>query len=104
MPVRWARLGRWAAAVIVSLGIGAGAGRWLESNTLTSHPTVALERGRNTLQRDWRQVLNEPGKGFWESKATATLQSEPRRSSGSQESQPSPWEMLRQRQKERRHV
>jgi hypothetical protein len=104
VPVRWVRLSRWAAVVAVSLGVGMGAGRWLESPTLTSPRIVALEGGRNTWQKDWYQVSNESGQGFWESKAAATLRSEPDRSSRRLESPPSLLEMLKQRQKERRHV
>lgn len=104
MPIGWARLGRWAAVVALSLVIGIGAGRWLKPDAPTPRATVAVETPHNFIQGDWRRVLSEPGRGFWESRAAATLRSEPGRSSGSQESQPSLWEMFRQRQREFKHV
>jgi hypothetical protein len=103
-PVSWGRVSRWAAVVAIALAIGIGAGRWLEPSQRASRPAVAVETTRRTLRNDWRQVLNESGGGFWESKAAAALQSPPRGPSDLQGSQPSLWEMLKQRQKEHRHV
>jgi hypothetical protein len=101
--VRLASVGRWAAVVIVSLVLGGAAGRWTMSPTeLASRPTASAETVRSSAQRDWRAVLNRRDLGFWEAKAAAALQRQP--SGGSYEPKPSPWEMLKQRQKERRHA
>jgi len=100
---RLANAGRWAAVVIVSLALGAVAGRGLRSPAATAfRSTVSAETLRSSMQEDWQAVLNGRGRGFWESKAAAALQRQPVGSL--YEPKPSPWEMLKQRQKERRHA
>jgi anti-sigma factor RsiW len=98
---RLANAGRWAAVVIVSLALGAAAGRRGKPPTESiSHVAASAETGRGPARRDWRAVLNGRGEGFWEAKAVATRQRHP--GGGSYEPRPSPWEMLKQRQEERK--
>jgi len=100
---RLANAGRWAAVVIFSLVLGAVAGRGLMSPARSvSRPMTSAEAFRSSMQEDWQAVLNGRGRGFWESKAAAALQRQP--GGGSYEPKPSPWEVLKQRQKERRHA
>ncbi len=103
--VRFASVGRWAAVVIVSLVLGGAAGRWTMPPTEPApRPTASAETVRSSVQRDWRAVLNGRDLGFWEAKAVAALQRQPGPVGGSYEPKPSPWEVLKQRQKERRHA
>jgi hypothetical protein len=101
--VRLASVGRWAAVVIVSLALGVVAGRGLRWPAGTvSRPVASAEMLRSSMREDWQAVLNGRDLGFWEAKAAAALQRQP--GGGSYEPKPSPWEMLKQRQKERRHA
>lgn len=103
--VRLANVGRWAAVVLVSLALGAAAGRRMTSPTESiSRPTASAERGASSTQRDWRAVLNGRSQGFWESKAAAMLQRQPGVAGDAYEPRPSSWQMLKQRQEERRHA
>lgn len=103
--IRLANAGRWAAVVLVSLALGAAGGRRLTSSTeSTSYVTASAETTPSPARRDWRAVLNGWGEGFWEAKAAATLRPQPGPAGDSYEPKPSPWEMLKQRQKERRHA
>ncbi len=99
---RLANAGRWAAVVIVSLALGAAAGRRGMPPTESIPHVASAETDRGPTRRDWRAVLNGRGEGFWEAKAVATLQRQP--GGGSYEPRPSPWEILKQRQEERRHA
>jgi hypothetical protein len=98
--VPWMRLARWAAVVTVSLIAGAGVGRWSAPEASVLSPYVAAETIRNAGPRNWREIMSRPADGFWESKAAAIRNAEPRRNISSQ---PSLWETLKQLQKERNH-
>ncbi len=92
--IHWAPVARWAAVVMISLLIGAGIGRRPSPTAPSVNATI--ETPQNADSRSWRDVVREPGNGFWESKATALLQSSPHRAAASQ---PNLWETLRKFQK-----
>lgn len=98
--VPWRALGRWAAVVLISLGIGAGLGRQSKSNVPAPHSTV-VQVPAAPAQVGWKRIMDAPGDGFWETKAVAMLQPKvyelprPRAVRGGL------WERYRQSRKER---
>jgi hypothetical protein len=98
--VPWARLGRWAAVVAISLIAGAVIGRWAGTHAIAPETNVAVETMHSGGFKNWQELLSEPGKGFWEAKAAAIWRSEPRRNANPQRNL---WETLRQLQKGHNH-
>jgi hypothetical protein len=72
----WRTFGRWAAVIVVSLGIGAVAGRWSRPPAPTTE-RVVVETRTPPAPDGWRQLLHRPESGFWQTKAVAMM--EPRR-------------------------
>ncbi len=71
--IAWQAYGRWAAVILIALGIGAAVGRW--SRPQVSTPRTVVLRAQSTAeQQGWRQILSKPERGFWETKAVAMLQ------------------------------
>jgi hypothetical protein len=95
VSIPWAAVTRWAAVVVVSAVIGAGAGRWLKPHPVQSGLNVAVETVGRTVPRSWQEVMSGSTNGFWQAKANAMLQSRPQRAPRSQTNF---WETLRQRQ------
>lgn len=97
--------GRWVAVVLVSLALGAIAGRGLMSRDGSpSRSARSTQTTHNSVQEDWQAVVGGRGQSFWEAKVAATLRRQHSPAGGSYEPRPSPWEMLKQHQKERRHA
>jgi hypothetical protein len=98
--IRWLPLGRWAALVVVSVGIGVTVGRW-------SRPQVpapdfsAVQAQPSGSTESWRRVLSNRRQGFWQSKALALLQTKPYPTAGPHDPQANLWEMYKQSRKER---
>jgi hypothetical protein len=106
-PVRlpwanWSTLGRWAAVIAVSAFLGVTVGRWSTPSQTRKPDTVVVRTAQpDAGPEGWRRVLSESGQGFWQTKAVAMLQSQPREIPGSTESGPSLWDRYRQFRKER---
>jgi hypothetical protein len=93
-------LGRWAAVVVLALLVGAVAGRWSGRRGLQPGASVrtAVVRAEPTAG-GWRQLVSEPGPGFWQAKALALLESAPSVPSGPRSGE-SLWERHRHYRKE----
>lgn len=76
VQVNWAVLARWAAVIVISLGIGAGLTRWSGPRVSKSNDIV-VQAGPVAAQKGWERVLGEPGQGFWQAKAVALLRPRP---------------------------
>lgn len=100
--VHWARLGRWAALVAVSAGIGAAVGRWSQSQAPAPDHTVIRAASADGAQTH-QQLLSGQDQGFWQSKALALLQTRPYETARSRDRQAGLWETYRQIRKERSH-
>ena len=72
----WWTCGRWAAVVILSIGIGVTAGRWSRPPVSTSK-TVLVQAPATSEPDGWRRLMRRPESGFWQTKAVAMM--EPRR-------------------------
>lgn len=69
----WQTVGRWAAVILIALGIGATAGRWSKPQTST-RTTIVVRTASIPAPDGWKRVLSQPEPGFWETKAVAMLQ------------------------------
>jgi len=69
----WRTWVRWAAVIVICLGLGTTAGRWLMPHS-TSPKTIVVQAEPIPTSEGWTQVVNKPGQGFWEAKAVAMLQ------------------------------
>jgi hypothetical protein len=93
----WSALGRWAAVIAVSTLFGVTVGRWSMPSQTQKPDTVVARTGQpDAGPEGWRRVLSQSGQGFWQTKAVAMLQSQPRGIPGSTESQRSLWDRYRQ--------
>jgi hypothetical protein len=100
--VNWGALGRWAAVIAISALLGVSVGRWSTPSQTQKPDTVVVRTASpDPGPEGWRRVLSESGQGFWQTKAVAMLQSQPREIPGSTESQPSLLGRYRQFRKER---
>ncbi|NLZ03860.1 MAG: hypothetical protein GXY19_01640 [Phycisphaerae bacterium] len=100
--VDWSALARWAAVIAVAAILGAAIGR-RSAPSPTPEPETVIVRTvpRQAGAEGWRRVLGETEEGFWQTKAVAMLQSQPREVQRSTESGPSLWDRYRQFRKER---
>jgi hypothetical protein len=71
--IPWRTWGRWAAVILISLGIGAGVGRQSRSDVSVTRPTVVQVQSA-PAQAGWQRMAGASGNGFWETKAVAMLQ------------------------------
>jgi hypothetical protein len=101
--VHWVRVGRWAALVAVSVGIGVTLGRWSRSPAPPAGYAAAQAGTVASASDGWQQVLSSQGQGFWQSKALALLQATPYEIPGSRDPQASLWDKYKQFRKERSH-
>lgn len=97
--VHWLHLGRWAAVVIVSIGVGATAGRWSRPEVAPSELTVTHVGSASTPQTR-RDILDNHSEGFWQSKALALLQTTPHVTTASHTPQAGVWGKYKQFRKE----
>lgn len=96
----WRTWGRWAAVILVSLGLGMTAGRWSISQPTPSR-TIVVQAEPTSAMEDWTQALSKSGQGFWEAKAVAMLQMKPERIPKTRATHRSLWDRYRQSRKER---
>lgn len=100
----WSALARWAAVIAVAAVLGAAIGRRSAPSPTPEPETVIVRTApREAGLEGWRRVLSETEQGFWQTKAIAMLQSQPREVQRSTESRPSLWDRYRQFRKERSH-
>jgi hypothetical protein len=98
--IPWWTLARWAAVVLISLGIGAGLGR--QSTPNVSAPRSAVVQAPAAPARaGWERIIDAPGDGFWETKAVAMLQPKVYERPRPQAGRGGLWERYRQSRKER---
>jgi len=101
-PADWSALARWAAVVAIAAFLGVAIGRRsVPSPTQRPETVVVRTAPRQAGPEGWQRILSDSEQGFWQSKAIAMLQSQPREIPGSFESQPSLWDRYRQFRKER---
>jgi hypothetical protein len=97
-------LARWAAVIAVAAGLGVAIGRRSAPVPTQRHETIVVRTApREAGPEGWRRVLSETEQGFWQTKAIAMLQSQPREVPRSTDSGPSLWDRYRQFRKERSH-
>ncbi len=100
--VDWSALARWAAVVAVAAVLGVAIGRRSVPLPTQRPETVVVRTApREAGPEGWRRVLSDSEQGFWQTKAVAMLQSQPREVPRSTESGPSLWDRYRQFRKER---
>ena len=100
--VAWQTFGRWAAVVLVSLAIGAALGR--RSRPHASTPETVIVQAQSTAeQQGWRQILSQPERGFWETKAVAMLQPKTNEIPSTHPGRRGLWDRYRQQRKGRSH-
>jgi anti-sigma factor RsiW len=100
--IHWARFGRWAAVVAVSVGIGVTIGQWSRPQVPAQDSQVVQAEPAGSPD-DWQPVLSSQRQGFWQNKALALLQTRPYESSGSHEQQTSLWGRYKRLRKEPSH-
>ncbi|MHC4517477.1 MAG: anti-sigma factor [Planctomycetota bacterium] len=71
--VPWRTLARWAAVILISLGIGAGLGRQSRPDVSTPHPVV-VQAPPVPARADWEQIMGTSEDSFWQAKALAMVQ------------------------------
>jgi hypothetical protein len=98
--IHWARFGRWAAVVVVSVSIGVTIGRWFRPQVPAQDSQVVQAEPAGSPE-NWQQVLSRQGQGFWQSKALALLQTTPYTAAESYASQTNLWGKYKQIRKER---
>lgn len=98
--IHWARLGRWAALIAISLGIGAAVGRWSRPRFPVRDEKVAQAQSPVPAPEGWRQLLASPGQGFWQRKALAMMESKPHEPAHSPRTQTGLWDRYRQFRRE----
>jgi hypothetical protein len=96
---------RWAAVIIISVCIGAAAGRWSKSELTQPKPEQTVSstfstKGNETSLEDF---LDNFGDGFWRDKITAMLNPSPAKIYREKSSVPSLMEQYRQYLKERNY-
>ena len=102
--VDWSVPARWAAVIAVAAILGAAVGRRSAPPPTQGPETVVVWTApRQAGPEGWRRILNDSEQGFWQTKAVAMLQSQPREVPRSTESEPSLWDRYRQFRKERSH-
>lgn len=95
---------RLAAVIALPAGLGVAIGRRSAPSPTQKHETVIVQPApREAGPEGWRRVLSESEQGFWQTKAVAMRQSQPREVPASTESGPSLWDRYRQFRKERSH-
>jgi hypothetical protein len=97
--ISWQTWGRWAAVILVSVGIGVTAGRWSRT-PVSSTETVVVQAQSPEAGGGWRQLMSRPGRGFWETKAVAMMQVEPSETPRVRATQQGLWDRYRQSRKE----
>lgn len=94
---------RWVAVIIISVCIGAAAGRWSKSGTAQQNTQQAVSSAGQTKGHaaSLEDFLNNFGDGFWRDKITAMLNPPPAKVYREKTSAPSLMEQYRQYLKER---
>ena len=95
-------VGRWAAVIVIALGIGAGLGRRSAPETPTGHRTV-VQAEQPPSPKGWDRVLSESSDGFWQAKALAVMQSKSYEPPRPRPAAAGPWDRYRQTRKEWRY-
>ena len=97
-------LARWAAVIAITAGLGVAIGRRSTPSPTQKHETVIVRAApREAGPEGWRRVLSESEQGFWQTKAVAMRQSQPREIPPSTEPGLGLWDRYRQFRKERSH-
>lgn len=99
MPLAWGAPARWAAVILISLSLGATAGRWSRPETSPAK-TVVVRTPPSRSAEGWRQILSQPDRGFWEAKAVAMLQPRAETTPDVRGSRRGLWDRYRQSTKE----
>ena len=71
--ISWQTLARWAAVVMVSLGIGAQLGRQSQPDVPASRPLV-VQAQPAPGRAGWERVMGATKDSFWQTKALAMVQ------------------------------
>jgi hypothetical protein len=71
--VPWRTLARWAAVVLISLGIGAGLGRRSRPDASAPRPVV-VQAPPAPARAGWQQIIGTSEDSFWQAKALAMVQ------------------------------
>jgi hypothetical protein len=71
--VPWRALARWAAVVLISLGIGAQLGRQSRPKVSAPGPFV-VQAPPAPVRAGWDRVMGATENGFWQAKALAMVQ------------------------------
>jgi len=71
--IPWGAPARWAAVILISLGIGAGVGRQFRPGVSAPRP-VLVQAQPTPARAGWERIAGASGDGFWETKAVAMLQ------------------------------
>jgi len=98
--IPWRTLVRWAAVVLISLGIGAGLGRQSTPNVSVPRSAV-VQAPAAPVRAGWERIKDAPRNGFWETKAVAMLQPKVFEQPHPRADHRSLWERYRQSRKER---
>ncbi|MEJ2650058.1 MAG: hypothetical protein P8016_16810 [Sedimentisphaerales bacterium] len=96
---------RWAAVIVISVCIGATAGRWSKSELTQPKPgqTVSSTFSTKGNETSLEDFLDNFGDGFWRDKITALLNPSPVKIYKEKSSVPSLMEQYRQYLKERNY-
>jgi len=96
----WRTWGRWAAVIVICLGLGMTVGRWSKPQPTTTR-TIIVQAEPTATSDDWTQAMNKPGQGFWEAKAVAMLRMKPEGTPKTRAAHRSLWDRYRQSRKGR---
>ena len=98
--IPWWTLARWAAVILISLGIGAGVGRRFRPDA--PPPPVVVARAPSTPARaGWGRIVGVSEDSFWEAKAVAILKPKVYEPSRARTAGTGLWDRYRQSRKER---
>ena len=98
--VRLANVGRWAALIAISVGLGIVLGRWSRPQVQTIQ-YAAIPARSEAVTDVWQRIVSGQEHGFWQDKALALLQAKPDETPSSQDVRTSLWDRYRQFRKER---
>ena len=98
--ISWWTLARWAAVILISLGIGAGVGRQFRPDVPA--PPAAVAGAPSTPARaGWGRIVGASEDSFWEAKAVAMLKPKVYEPSRARAAGTGLWDRYRQSRKER---
>jgi hypothetical protein len=101
--IQWAQVGRRAALVAISIGIGAAVGRWSRPEPVATERVIAQAEPDEETSSPWKRFVSNQRQGFWQGKAVAMLQSRPHLASNSPDAQASLWDKYKSTRKELSH-